>query len=308
MSATPIFDRHARIQAWARASAVCALLAALTLGPAAQAADGDEGDTSTGFLDYLPAAPEIRAPNLDFIPFWTDDLKKGKNAYKEGDYRRARKYFGKASEEGNLIADWYLGHMYRLGRGVDRDHAKAFSFYSRVADNYNPDEDNSNRLKIMVDGLVRVADYYRLGSKTAGIPQDFDRSIRIYKTAATYGHPAAEYALGLMHIRGQGVKKKPELGVKWLLKSARRRFAPAEAKLGDLYWKGDFVEASRTLALKWYILAQSTVRAEENPEIVERYRALMTEVSDEERLEAEAQATVWSDRFPVNGNAAPPTE
>jgi uncharacterized protein len=315
VSATPTSDRFsARLALW-RAGHGLALAAGLALAqvlavsPDAQAGDGDENEPSTGFLDYLPAAPDIKAPNLsDIIPFWTDDLKKGKNAYRDGDYERARKYFSRASEDGNLVADWYLGHMYRLGRGADRDHAMAFSYYGRVADQYDPDEDNKKRLKIMVDGLVRVADYYRLGSKTAGIPQDFDRAIRIYKTAATYGHPAAEYALGLMHLRGQGLRQKPDQGLKWLLKSARRRYAPAEAKLGDLYARGEYVGESRTLALKWYILAQATVRPEENPEIIDRFKALMAEASDEERLEAEAQATVWSDRFPVSKAAAPPTD
>ena len=33
------------------------------------------------------------------------------------------------------------------------------------------------------------------------------RGRRIYRIAATYGHPAAQYALGVMDIKGQGVKK-----------------------------------------------------------------------------------------------------
>ena len=90
--------------------------------------------TCSGFYSYLPAAPDIRLPEFS-IPFWTDDLKKAKRAYKSGDYPRALKLFRKASDDGNIVADWYLGHMYRQGRGVPRDDATAYSYYNRVGYN-----------------------------------------------------------------------------------------------------------------------------------------------------------------------------
>ena len=40
-----------------------------------------------------------------------------------------------------------------------RDDAKAFSYYGRVADAFDTDENDQNRLRIMVDAMVRVADY-----------------------------------------------------------------------------------------------------------------------------------------------------
>ena len=103
-------------------------------------AHAEDGSWTSDFYSYLPAAPSIKAPDLDFIPFWTDDLKKAKRAYKNGEFDRARKFFQKASEDGNIVADWYLGHMYRLGRGVPRDDAKAFSYFSRVADAFDPED------------------------------------------------------------------------------------------------------------------------------------------------------------------------
>ena len=133
-----------------------ALLAALLLGlsPVAHAEEDE-----AGFFSYLPAAPKLNLPNLDITPFWTDDLKKAKKAYNSGNFDKAIKFFRKASEDGNIVADWYLGHIYRKGRGVPRDDATAFSYYSRVADNYDPDESDQNRLRIMVDSQLRVADY-----------------------------------------------------------------------------------------------------------------------------------------------------
>jgi TPR repeat protein len=263
-------------------------------------ARADDDSWTSDFYSYLPAAPDIKAPDLDFIPFWTDDLKKAKRAYKEGDFDKARKFFERASDDNNIVADWYLGHMYRLGRGVPRDDAKAFSYYGRVADAFDSEESDQNRLRIMVDALVRVGDYYRVGNKAAGVPQNFDRASRIYRLAATYGHPASQYALGLMAMRGQGMRKQPEQGLRWLLAAAKKRYAPAEAALGDLYWEGDIVRRDRTRAIMWYLLARSTTRPGEEPGIYDRLDKMLAETSEAERLEAEARATVWADQYPAD--------
>ena len=279
--------------------ALCGVIVALVAVPVQ--ARAEEDGFAAEFFSYLPAPPDIKLPDIAIEGFWTGDLKKAKRAYRSGDYGRARKYFEKASEDGNIVADWYLGHMSRLGRGGPQDDAAAFSYYSRVADAFSDDETDDKRLKITVDALVQVADYYRLGSRAAAIKQDYPRAMRIYKLTATFGHPAAQFALGLMHLRGQGIESSPKQGLKWLFTSARKRYAPAEAELGELYWHGNFVRSDRTRALMWYILAKETAKPDETPQIFDRLDDMLAEASDEERLEAEARATVWADQYPAKG-------
>lgn len=296
----------ASVGAWRVAFSLCrsmfaVLMFAVLLAPAAAAA----GDETTGpladFYSYLPAAPELKIPDIN-IPFWTDDLKKAKRAYKKGDYRRAAKLFRKESDDGNLVADWYLGHMYRQGLGVPRNDAMAYSYYTRVADRFDPDEEDKQRLRITVDAMVRMADYQRTGAVNAGIQPDPAGAARTYlKIATAYGHPAAQYALGIMSIKGQGVKKNPGQGLKWLMAAARKRYAPAEAYLGELYWEGRIVKMDRTRALMWYILARQSARPEENPEIFDRYLQLESNVGEDQRIEAEARAKVWDDKYPADG-------
>lgn len=286
-------SRHAR-------NAAIALLAVVLLGltPAARAEDPD-----AGFFSYLPAAPKLSLPNFDIIPFWTDDLKRAKKFYNTGNFDKAIKYFRKSSEDGNMVADWYLGHMYRKGRGVPQDDATAFSYYSRVADTYDPDEPDQNKLRIMVDAQLRVADYYRTGIEAAGIPANYKIAASSYlKIASTYGHPGAQYSLGLMNIKGQGLKKNPQQGLKWLIAAARKRHAQSEAYLGDLYWDGKLVQQDRTRALMWYILAEQSTKPSEFPSIYDRYNQLYSVANDDERLEAEARARVWADQYPADGN------
>ena len=275
------------------------LAAAIPQGYAA----GDEENTGalSEFYSYLPAAPDISLPDIN-IPFWTDDLKKAKRAYSNGNYERAVKLFRRESDDGNIVADWYLGHMYRQGRGVKRDDAAAFTYYSRVAEQYDPDESDKNRLRIVVDSMIRIADYQRTGAASAGLKANPQAAARAYlKVATNYGHPAAHYALGVMSIKGQGVKQNAQQGLKWLMASARKRYAPAEAYLGELYWEGNLVRGDRTRAVMWYILARKSARPEENPEIFDRALQLEANVDQDELIEAEARARVWDGQYPVDG-------
>ncbi|MBM3521054.1 MAG: sel1 repeat family protein, partial [Alphaproteobacteria bacterium] len=199
---------------------------------------------------------------------------------------------------------WYLGHMFRTGRGVPRDDAMAFTYYSRVADHYDPDEPDQNRLRVTVDAMIRVADYQRTGVASAGIEANPGAAARTFlRLATTYGHPSAQYALGIMNIKGQGIKKNPQQGLKWLIAAARKRHPQSEAYLGELYWSGNLVRKDRTRAVMWYILARQSARQEESPEIYDRTIALMAQVTDDERLEAEARARVWDEQYPADRRA-----
>jgi len=292
---------------WSAAKRVIlAILAILAMTAPLRAAD-DEGPIAD-FYSYLPAAPDLKLPDIN-IPFWTDDLKKAKRAYRRGNYERAYRFFRRASEDGNIVADWYLGHMFANGRGVPRDDATAYTYYSRVAEHYDPDERNQNRLRITVDAMLRIADYQRQGVPNAGIRRNPYAAMRTYlKIATVYGHPAAQYALGVMSIEGQAVRKNPQQGFKWLIAAARKRYAPAEAYLGELYWEGKRVRGDRTRAVMWYLLARQSARPEENPEIYDRTLQLEANVSDDERIEAEARARVWDTRYPVGGRHSARTD
>lgn len=259
-------------------------------------ANEDEG---SGFFQYFPAVPDIKIPDVN-IPFWTDDLKKGRKAYRKGDYERALKYFRRESEEGSPVADWYLASMFRLGLGVSRDHAIAHSYYQRVASAYDPDELNGRRLRIVIDSELRLADYVREGIPSAGIVANPKRAAQTYlRIASTYGHPGAHFALGVMSLTGDGMKKNEAQGMKWLTAAAKKRHPDAQAYLGELYWRGRIVKKSETRALMWYVLAHETARPEENAAITARYNELLLTVDEETRAEAEARARVWSEQYPA---------
>lgn len=261
-----------------------------------------EDEQREGFFSYLPAPPKLSIPKIR-IPFWSDDLKTARRAYDKGNYSKAQEFFQRASEDGNMVADWYLGHMYRTGRGVPQDDGKAFDYYSRVVRAYDPEDDSNRRLRIMIDADIRLADYYRIGSASADIKRDYARAYDTYmKYATAYGHPAAFYGLGFMNVNGQGVNRNARQGLKWMMAGARKRYPPAEAFMGDAYWTGRLVQQDKTRALMFYILAAQSATQDEFPDVFDRLELMRAASREDIQLEAEARAKVFDSQFPIQGN------
>ncbi|MCX7310289.1 MAG: tetratricopeptide repeat protein [Alphaproteobacteria bacterium] len=69
------------------------------------------------------------------------------------------------------------------------------------------------------------------------------------------GSMQAQYALGAAYLNGNGVKRNPEAGTKWLRKAAESGHIAAQCDLGVMYQKGIGVECDYQETLKWYRLA-----------------------------------------------------
>lgn len=281
---------------------IAGLAAALPLAGAASALAQTAAADSFGaqFYSFVPAAPTIEAPKSNDLSLWQNDYKLGQAAYHAADFATALEYFERAAEAGSPMANWYLGTMYRLGEGVGADPAKSFGYYRQVAISYDAEQPNTRLMQMTVDSLVRVGDAYRHGLAAAGIERDVQRALNLYTMAAGHGHPAALYGIGLVYLEGDGLKQRPDQGVKWLMRAARKRYAPAETMLGDLYWDGKIVEQDRTRAIMWYRLARQTARPDEQAAIMSRFDAVMSAASAEERTTGEALATQWSQQYPAN--------
>ena len=275
--------------------AMAMLVVLLVSVPSRAMAEDSVGD----FFSTL-RPPQLKFPKIEIVPFWTDDLKRARGAYADGDYPQAMEYFRRSSEDGNIVADWYLGHIFRLGQGTPIDSATAYSYYNRVAENFDPDEPDKNRLRIAVDSQLRVADYLRTGIKSAKLAANPQLAARTYlRIATTYAHPRALYNLGTMSIEGEGMTKNPAQGLKWLNAAVRKHSPDAAAYLGELYHTGTYVRQDDTRALMWYTIASGSALKTENPQIFTRLANLRGTSTEEVRLEAQARARVWDEQNPV---------
>lgn len=108
-------------------------------------------------------------------------------------------------------------------------------------------------------------------AKTAVDAGKFAQAAAIYRELAAAGDAKAQYNLGLMYARGDGVAENPQEAVKWYRLSAEQGFAEAQYALGVIYFSRDAgVPMDYDEAIKWYRQAaeQGHVRSQLNLGIV----------------------------------------
>lgn len=64
-------------------------------------------------------------------------------------------------------------------------------------------------------------------------------ALEYYRKAAEQGNVDGEYALGMMFVSGQGVKRDPKEGVVWIARAAEKGHREAINALADAYIKGE---------------------------------------------------------------------
>jgi len=129
------------------------------------------------------------------------DFDAGTEAYKRGEFGAAFLEWRPLAEQGNASAQYNLGLMYDLGKGVLKNDVKAMHWYRLAAE----------------QGIVEAQ--YAIGSMYAhgdGIPKDIVEAIRWFRKAAEQGHVWAQYNLGLGYTDGRGVLKDETEGYAWL--------------------------------------------------------------------------------------------
>lgn len=114
----------------------------------------------------------------------------GAVAYNSGNYPLALKETTPLASAGNADAQHLLGLMYYMGRGVERDYAKAFAWHQKAA------------LQGKADAQYVIGAMYYTGN---AVEQDRAQAVHWFRKAAVQGHGEAQYALALMyryHVNG----------------------------------------------------------------------------------------------------------
>jgi hypothetical protein len=85
--------------------------------------------------------------------------------------------------------------------------------------------------------------------------QDYSEAARWYRKAADQGLADAQYNLGQMYRRGQGVARNYSEAVRWYRKAADQGTVLAQRNLGIMYVQGQSVNQDDVVAHKWYNIA-----------------------------------------------------
>lgn len=161
-----------------------------------------------------------------------------------------------AASAGQPIALWQLGVMYETGAGVEKDPAKAFQYFSRIANENADAPPSSVDADIVAQSFVKLGDYYIHGAPAAGVPENASLGQTLLMHAATYfGDADAQYRVGMLYLTPDQAGFNPLQGARWLSLAARKGHAAAQARLGEMLWTGDGIEAQPVEGLMWLNVA-----------------------------------------------------
>ena len=166
------------------------------------------------------------------------DYKAGEDAYNLGDYATALREWRPLAEQGDALAQYNLGLLYRKGRGAPQDDVQARQWYEKAA----------------AQGQAKAQ--YNLGTlylNGGGVPKDYQQALRWFRMAADQGEALAQTKIGIMYDDGQGVPHDFVQAHKWYSLAATNGDKPA-AELRDALAKqmtpAQIAEAQQ-LAREW---------------------------------------------------------
>ena len=100
---------------------------------------------------------------LAITPLFMRTVEKGSAAYAIGDYAKAISILRPLADDGEPAAQFYMGEIYRFGRGVKKDEARSAIWYKKAAANGSP------------EGQYSLGMMYATG---IGVPIDFVEAYR----------------------------------------------------------------------------------------------------------------------------------
>jgi len=84
---------------------------------------------------------------------------------------------------------------------------------------------------------------------------DYATALRIFRQLAEQGHAKAQFNLGYMYNKSQGVPQDYAVAVRWFRKAADQGDAWAQVKLGLVYEEGQGVTQDYVQARMWFNLS-----------------------------------------------------
>lgn len=132
--------------------------------------------------------------------------------------------------------------------------------------------------------------------KSQGVTQDYAEAVKWYRKAAEQGNAASQFYLGRMYFEGQGVTQDYAEAVRWYSKSAEQGIALAQANLAGMYVDGLGVPRDYVRAHKWFNIAASRLNNSEKElhEITVKAREFVAaKMTREQIAEAQKLAREW---------------
>ena len=220
----------------------------------------------------------------------------GAHALKAGEKEKAVSALQYAAGKGHAVAQWKLGRMYAEGDGVPKSDLRAFEYFRSIADGHADDSPEIPQARFVANAFVQLGHYYLEGIPNTPVRADPDRAREMYSYAASYfGDPDAQYHLGRMYLDGNGGIREPKQAARWLSLAANKGQYQAQAVLGAILFKGEYVPRQAPRGLMWLTLARDAAAPREGW-IAELHAAALKQATEDERAIALVYLERWLNR------------
>lgn len=144
----------------------------------------------------LALALAVSVPSVLFA----QSIEAAEATYARGDYSSALREYRLLAEAGNAAAQYSLGSMYSMGKGVPRDDVEAVRWFRLAAE------------RGYASAIGSLAFAYNQGE---GVEQSHPIAINLYRLAVKKGDYYSSAHLGFAYARGDGVIKDKVLEHMW---------------------------------------------------------------------------------------------
>jgi exopolysaccharide production negative regulator len=220
-----------------------------------------------------------------------DGLRGGGRTPDGGEKAKAFSALQYAADQGYVAAQWKVGRMYADGDGVAQDDLRAFNYFSQIA-NAHPDENpGTPQARFVAGAFVALGNYYLTGIPNSRVKANAARARRMFAYAASYfGDADAQYQLGRLYLDGK--PSDPRQAARWFQLAATKGHCRAEAALGDMLFRGQYVPRQAARGLMWLTLGRDCA-GPEGTWIKPVYDNAFRHASDDERAMALVYLEDW---------------
>jgi TPR repeat protein len=196
-----------------------------------------------------------------------------------------------AAEQGRTAAQWKLGRMYADGTGVPQDDTRAFKYFSGIANTHAEEPPGSPEAHIVANAFVALGRYYLTGIPNSDVKPDSNRARQMFAYAASYfGDADAQFELGRLYLDGNPADVHE--AARWFLLAATKGQCHAEAALGDILFRGQYVPRQAARGLMWLTLGRDCAGPDETW-VNSIYDDAFRHASDDERAMALVYLKDW---------------
>jgi TPR repeat protein len=229
--------------------------------------------TARGFICALGVSAFVAGYSAQYAPVQAQNFGDGVAAYKGKQYKAARTEFQPLAEAGNADAQYHMGILFALGRGVERDIQQAENWFLKAArQGHTGAQYSVGAIHLQRSDIPQAIHYFKAaaakGSRSAeynlgviyakghDVERDLEQAFKWYSLAAAKGHPNAQFNLGVFYRDGLGTGANAHKALEWLTAAARNGSVLAQNNLARMFALGQGVPKDLVLSYMWLETAE----------------------------------------------------